>query len=257
MIDCQFSKILFSIGAVKIHFYGAIAAAALFFAIFLAKKLVVKFPKKFATLRAVDFENLAVYLVGFGFFGARLFYVLFYNLEFFAGSPIEIFKIYNGGLSVHGGIFGGLLGLFFFARKFKIPFWDLANFVAPLFALGLGFGRFGNFINGELVGRETDFFFACDFGDGVPRFPVQLLGALKNFTIAAILFFHNFRGGKFGSAGFLISIGLFRFLVEFLREPDAQLGFIFWKISAGQIFAIATFLIGIAIFFVQKKRRKI
>jgi len=224
------------------------------------KFFVRKIPR-FAKLQNLDFENLFFFAIFGGFVGARLFYILFYNFEFFAQNPAQIFAIYRGGLSVHGGICGGVFGIYFFARKFRENCWQILDFATPFLALGLSFGRIGNFINGELFGRAIfNFPFACDFGDGVVRFPVQILGSAKNFAIFAILFALFFSRRKFFegffAAVFLILLGASRFFIEFLREPDAQLGFIFWKITAGQIFAAMTFALGIFLLFRRKNYSK-
>ena len=126
----------------------------------------------------------------------------------------------------------------------------------PALALGLAFGRIGNFINGELIGRPTDFFISCNYGDGVGRWPSQLIDSAKNLIIFLTLFWlypKKSKNAGYISALFLIMIGGFRFLTEFIRQPDPQLGFIFFSLSMGQILSLITFLSGIMLLFFVKK----
>jgi len=189
-----------------------------------------------------------------GVLGGRIFYVFVYHFPFFAENPAEIFKVWHGGMSIHGGFLGGAAGLFWFSRRIKKNFWDFADLFAPAIALGLAFGRLGNFVNGELVGRKTDFFLGKSF-DG--RHPSQLYAVLKDLFLAGILLFfvlkRNFSRGKI-SAIFLILYGIFRFFVEFFRAPDPQLGLFFGVISMGQILSIFVFSLGVALFWHFSKK---
>lgn len=186
-----------------------------------------------------------------GVLGGRIFYVLVYNFDFFLANPAEIFAVWHGGMSIHGGLLGGALGLFFFARKIKMNLWVLADLFAPAIALGLAFGRMGNFINGELVGRPTDFFFGMDFGDGVSRHPSQLYAVFKDLLLCGILLFLSLHKkmptGKL-TAIFLLLYGVFRFFVEFFREPDSQIGLLFGLLSMGQVLSVGVFIFGVGLF---------
>jgi phosphatidylglycerol:prolipoprotein diacylglycerol transferase len=188
--------------------------------------------------------------------GARIGYVLFYNFEWFLSNPLSIilpFAKYNGswhftgiaGMSYHGGAIGVFIAWILFARKEKIKLFDLTDFIVPGIPLAFTFGRLGNFINGELYGRVTDakigmFFPAAR--DGLQRHPSQLYEAFfEGIILFAILWplrkFKPFRG--FISGLYVFGYGFFRFFIEFFREPDEHLGFVFLNLSMGQILCIA------------------
>ena len=192
------------------------------------------------------------------FFGGRIGYVLFYKFYEFIQSPLMLFKIYEGGMSFHGGIIGVTIAVFLFAKKINSSFLILADFVAPTIPIGLGLGRIGNFINGELCGRITDVPWAFIFPhvDLYPRHPSQLY---QSFLEGVALFFilHFFRKRSDLNNGevmgvFLFFYGLFRFLVEFVREPDSHIGLYLNFFSHGQLLSFPMIFIGL--FFILRKR---
>lgn len=253
MLDCQnvFPKVLLEIGPVKVRFYGTIIAFSAILTYFLFKYFVRKYSKKLPKKISSDevFDIIFWTLMG-GIIGSRIFYVFVYNFAFFIKNPLEIFAVWHGGLSVHGGLIGGALALYLFTKYKKWDFWQIADLAVPFLAMGLGFGRIANFVNGELIGRETDFIFGCDFGDGVNRWPVQLIDSAKNFTIFAItliIFTKTKLPKSFNSGLFLILIGTFRILTEIIREPDPQIGFLFSYFTLGQFLAFITTVFGIFI----------
>lgn len=261
MLDCQdvFPKVLLEIGPIKVHFYGVMIAFSAIITYFLFKYFAHKYPKKLPKKISNDeIFDLIFWVVLGGIIGSRIFYVLVYNFAFFIKNPLEIFAVWHGGLSVHGGIIGGALTLYIFKKHKKWDFWQITDLAVPFLAMGLAFGRIANFVNGELIGRETDFIFGCDFGDGINRWPVQLIDSAKNFTIFAItiIIFAKTKLPKgFISGLFLFLIGFFRILTELIRQPDPQIGFLFDFLTMGQILASITAITGIAIMIHSFRKR--
>ena len=192
--------------------------------------------------------------------GGRLGYVIFYNPEYYFNNLIEIFKIWNGGMSFHGGFIGVVLAIIYSSKTSKIPiiiFSDLISVVSPI---GLFFGRIANFINGELVGKESSVPWSVIFPslDLVPRHPSQLYEAVLEglilFFILNIIFYK--KKYEIGSCSylFLIYYGIFRIISELFREPDIQLGYIFNLASMGSILSFVMILSGITMFYIVKKR---
>jgi phosphatidylglycerol:prolipoprotein diacylglycerol transferase len=182
--------------------------------------------------------------------GGRLGYVLFYNFAHYLKQPLDIFAIWSGGMSFHGGLIGVCVAMWFYARKTHRPFLAVTDFLAPLVPIGLGPGRIGNFINQELWGRVTDAPWGMVFRTGgpLPRHPTQLYeAALEGLALFLILWFYSRAPRPVGavSALFLIFYGLFRFIVELVREPDPQLGYLaFGWVTMGQILSLPMILLG-------------
>ena len=179
--------------------------------------------------------------------GARLGYVLFYqfpNYLYYLQHPLEIIAIWHGGMSFHGGLIGAVLAGFIFSRRRKIPFWEGADVVLVTAPIALGLGRLGNFINGELFGRASSLPWAMVFPTGgpEPRHPSQLYEAALEgvllFIILWILKDRSFRPGTMVCL-FLGGYGIFRFLVEFFRQPDPHIGLLWGMLSMGQILCLA------------------
>lgn len=157
--------------------------------------------------------------------GGRLGYVLFYNFLYYLQHPAEIFAVWSGGMSFHGGALGVIVLCRLYLRKHKLNFWKLADPMMPLVAIGLGLGRLGNFINGELYGRVTNVPWAMIFpdSDGQPRHPTQLYELLLEGVVLALICQIVYRRTKIDGMGFwafIGSYGIFRFFIEFFREPD-------------------------------------
>jgi phosphatidylglycerol:prolipoprotein diacylglycerol transferase len=190
--------------------------------------------------------------------GGRIGYMLFYQLPDLIAHPLNLLKIWQGGMSFHGGFLGVLVAMFCFTKKHPQPWLKIMDFVAPLVPLGLGAGRMGNFINGELWGRPT----GSDYGmifpqvDAIARHPSQLYEfMLEGIVMFAVLWWFSRKQRPVGqiSALFLIMYGSFRFLVEFTREPDAHLGLLGLGLSMGQWLSLPMVLIGIALFLATKR----
>ena len=181
--------------------------------------------------------------------GGRLGYILFYKLGFYLSHPLQVFAVWEGGMSFHGGLLGVILAFMLYARRKNVPFFSLIDMAALCAPVGLGLGRIGNFINGELYGRQTDVPWGIIFpgGGGVPRHPSQLYEAfLEGLVLFLIVWTVSRRSGGTGVAGwtFVSGYGLFRFLVEFYRQPDDHLGLIVSFFSMGQLLSLPMFLLG-------------
>ena len=255
------------IGPVALRWYGLMYAAGFAASYLLVKRQIKEMGQgsrgKNREQRGVAFpegflDSLYTYLVVGLILGARFGYVLFYDLASYAKSPLEVFAVWHGGMSFHGGAIGTLFSGYLCCRKFNVDFWKAADLVVVTAPIGLGLGRFGNFINGELYGRVTDVPWAMVFPGGgpLPRHPSQLyeLG-LEGVLLFSILWIAKDRRHTPGmmTALILILYGLFRFFVEFFREPDAQLGFITGPFTMGQILSALTTAAGVILYFLRKR----
>jgi len=191
--------------------------------------------------------------------GGRLGYALFYAPGYYLSNPLAILKIWEGGMSFHGGLIGVLVAVWLGARASKIPFLAVTDFIAPCVPLGLGLGRIGNFINGELWGRPTDLPWGIVFpgGGDVARHPSQLYEfLLEGLLLYAVLaaFTRKSRPLASASALFLMCYGAFRFAVEFAREPDGHLGLLALEFSMGQWLCAPMILVGAALWAYSRGR---
>jgi phosphatidylglycerol---prolipoprotein diacylglyceryl transferase len=267
----NFDPIVFSIGPISLHWYGAMYLFGVLGAFYLAKRRVDKSNNQW-TLQQV--ENLLFWGFLGLFIGGRLGYVFFYNFATFIKTPIVLFKVWEGGMSFHGGLIGAMFVIAIFAKKANKTFMQVADFVAPLAPIGLMFGRFGNFINGELWGRVTnlpigmlfptsshaDFKFAQSHPEWfslysklngiLPRHPSQIYEMVFEGIVLFIIlniFIRKPRPTGAVSGLFLFCYGLFRFAIEFFRQPDEQLGLFLNIISMGQILCLPMIIGGILI----------
>jgi phosphatidylglycerol:prolipoprotein diacylglycerol transferase len=185
--------------------------------------------------------------------GGRLGYVLFYQPIYYLNNPVEIFAFWQGGMSFHGGFLGVLIAMMMIARKYEIRWLVITDFIAPLVPLGLGFGRIGNFINQELWGRPTDVTWGMIFPavDNTLRHPSQLYQSFfEGLVLFLILWFYAKKQRSVGkvSALFLIFYSLFRFFIEYTREPDGHLGLLYLDFSMGQWLSLPMLILGIFMF---------
>ncbi|HEX9626266.1 MAG TPA: prolipoprotein diacylglyceryl transferase [Acidiferrobacterales bacterium] len=192
--------------------------------------------------------------------GGRLGYILFYKLDHYLAHPLDVLKIWEGGMSFHGGLLGVLVALWLFGRRHDKSFLQVTDFIAPWVPIGLGVGRIGNFINHELWGRVTDLPWGMVFigaGDQ-PRHPSQLYQAfLEGAVLLTILVLYSRKPRPTGAVSglFLLCYGLFRFLVEFVREPDAHLGLVLGPFSMGQALSAPMVLAGVVLLVWAYRRR--
>jgi len=192
--------------------------------------------------------------------GGRVGYIILYNPIYYFSNPLEIIKVWKGGMAFHGGLIGVILSTLFFSFKKKISFFIFSDLIASSAPIGIFFGRIANFINGELVGRVTEKKIGIIFNhvDNLPRHPSQIYEAiLEGILLFTILFFLQnrkifiYKSGLISSL-FLIFYSLFRFICEYFREPDPHVGLQFFNLSLGQIYSIFFFIIGIIVFLKKK-----
>ena len=231
------NPILIELGPFRLSWYGLMYVFG-----FAASYLLVRYQmkRKDFGISKLEVENLYFYLILGLVIGARLGYVLFYDLKMYLADPFEIVAIWHGGMSFHGGLIGVVIVGIVFCWKNKKSFWKVSDLIIVTAPIGLGFGRIGNFINGELYGRVTQLPWGLIFPKGgpLPRHPSQLYeSGLEGGLLFLILWFLKDRRLPDGSllALFLFFYGAFRFVVEFFREPDAQLGFILGPFTMGQV----------------------
>jgi phosphatidylglycerol---prolipoprotein diacylglyceryl transferase len=191
--------------------------------------------------------------------GGRLGYILFYNLSYYLSHPLKVFAVWEGGMSFHGGLTGAILAALYYIKKHRLRFYQLADIGFQAAPVGLFCGRIGNFINGELYGRVTDVSWGMVFPGGgpLPRHPSQLYEAfLEGPLMFLILFLVGRKTDKEGVVfwSFIMLYGLFRFLVEFVREPDTQLGYLVGGLSMGQLLSLPMFLVGAAMAIYRYRR---
>ena len=249
----EINPVAIQIGPVSIHWYGLMYLIAFVAGYGLAKYRVKTSPTPIDQSQIDDlvfFTALGVIL------GGRIGYMIFYNFSGLMADPLSLFKVWEGGMSFHGGLIGVLIAMIFFAKRVEQPFVNIADFIAPLFPIGLGAGRVGNFINGELWGKPTDSVFGFAV-DGMIRHPTQLYEAFfEGIILFLILWVYTTKQRAVGSSSalFLICYGLFRIAIEFLRLPDAHIGYLAWGwLTVGQLLSLPMIVIGFW-FFIQKNR---
>lgn len=265
----QIDPIAFSLGPVKVHWYGLMYLAAFASAWWLGRRRI-----RAGRLPGVDmdgFSDLLFYAMLGVVLGGRIGYMLFYALGDFLGNPLLIFKVWDGGMSFHGGLIGVLVAAAWLSRKSRLHFFDTMDFVAPLVPLGLGFGRVGNFVGGELWGKFTNAGWGVIFPrtpelqdwplaqiqaqyasgalDRFARHPSQLYEAvLEGLVMFVALWAFSLRPrARYAVSGmFALLYGVFRFAVEFVRVPDAPIGYLaFHWLTMGQILSTPLILLGL------------
>ncbi|PKN34210.1 MAG: prolipoprotein diacylglyceryl transferase [Deltaproteobacteria bacterium HGW-Deltaproteobacteria-19] len=264
-LPSHISPVLFQIGSFQLRWYSLMYLVAFGLTYFLVVRRIrqEKFPYTPETI-----QDLFIWIVLGLILGGRLGYVLFYNLDYYSHHLLEIFLPFEftggvrfvgiSGMSFHGGLVGVLLAAIWFCRRNGIAFWNIVDLICPAVPLGYTFGRLGNFLNGELWGRATTMpwgmYFPLD-PTGQLRHPSQLYEALfEGIVLFAILWAIRrkspFDGFLFSL--YLIGYGLIRFVIEFFREPDAQLGLLLFSLSMGQILCLLMIGAGLAVFWIRK-----
>ena len=246
----RIDPVFFSLGPISIRWYGTAYLLGFLFALSLANR---RADRESSWTRQEVSDLLFHGFIG-AILGGRTGYVLFYGLEYLIQDRLYIFKIWTGGMSFHGGLLGVIIALFFFSRKSGRSFLSITDFVAPLVPFGLGLGRLGNFVNGELWGRTTDVSWAIIFPRAgyLPRHPSQLYEMLlEGIVLCYVLNTFIQRPKPIGATSglFLLGYGVVRFFVEFFREPDSQLGFLLGVVSMGQVLSLPMIGAGCAVLF--------
>jgi phosphatidylglycerol---prolipoprotein diacylglyceryl transferase len=241
--------VLIKIGPLSLRWYGLMYLAG-----FVSSYLLVmrQLKKKTLKIERSQIDDLYFYLIVGLILGARFGYVLFYNFGFYLSDPLEALAVWHGGMSFHGGLIGTFIAGYIVIKKKGLKFFEVADLIVPTCPIGIGFGRMGNFINGELFGKTSNVPWAMIFpqGGGMPRHPSQLYEVFfEGLLLFIILWIYKDRKKRDGDvfALFLILYGLFRIFCEFFREPDLQLGYIFGMLSMGQI--LSGCMIAIGLFF--------
>lgn len=235
------NPIFLSLGPVEIRYYGLV-----YFLGFLLTWMYLKKSNLGKKLfkKEEHTDDFIFYLLVFSMLSARIFYILFYNLSSYLLNPIEILKFWHGGMSIHGGILGGILGIYLFAKKHNYNFLKLTDIITLPLTLFLALGRIANYINGELYGRITSIKWAVKFPDAEGyRHPSQIYESIKNLIIFSVLFFKSKKPFKTGelTAIFLVLYSTLRFFVEYVREPEHYI----LGLTMGQFLSVFTFVMGI------------
>ena len=252
MFTHSFDPVLVNFGLIEIRWYSLAYIFGILIGWWYGKKIIIKrFIVEKQTFNLKEFDNLVTYIVFSIILGGRIGYVIFYNLEYFLSNPLEILKIWEGGMSFHGALIGIIIGTYLFSAKKNIKtlfFLDIIACVAPI---GIMFGRIANFINGELVGKVTNLSWSVVFPqiDMLPRHPSQLYEALLEglvlfFVVNFFIYKKNYITGTC-SFIFLIFYGIFRVFSEIFREPDPQIGYLFDFLSMGALLSLFMILIGL------------
>jgi phosphatidylglycerol---prolipoprotein diacylglyceryl transferase len=270
------NPIAFSLGPVQVHWYGIMYLIGFAVAWWLGqrRRAAGRLP-----VTADQFSDLAFYLMLGVILGGRIGYMLFYDTAELIHHPLSLFRVWEGGMSFHGGLLGVLAAALIWVRRHKLDFFDVVDFIAPLVPIGLGLGRLGNFIGGELWGRQTDLAWGMIFPraieslgksrdelyqlylagelDGSARHPSQLYELmLEGVVLFAVLWLYSRKPRpRYAVSGlFALLYGLFRFAVEFVREPDVQLGFVaFDWLTMGQILSLPLIIIGLVLLWMSRR----
>jgi phosphatidylglycerol:prolipoprotein diacylglycerol transferase len=256
------SEVAFSVFGFPIRWYALAYLAGIFLGYWYLLRLIAQPGAPMARRHA---DDLIFYAMLGIIIGGRLGYVLFYNLGAYVQEPLAVFRLWDGGMSFHGGMIGMLAAIFYITRQEKLNFLRFTDYVACVVPFGLLFGRLANFVNGELWGRATTVPWAIIFPDSGtmdPRHPSQLyeagLEGLLMLVVLTLLFWRSdarYKPGLLTGAASLI-YGLSRFFVEFFREPDAQLGTLPWGLTMGQTLTIPMIVIGLWLIATAKGRRQ-
>ena len=255
MYTHNLDPVLFNFGFLVIRWYSLAYIFGILIGWWLGKKIILK---KFNNINfkfdIKEFDNLITYLIISLIAGGRLGYIFFYNLEYYLSNPINILKIWEGGMSFHGALIGIIFGTYLFSLKKKIPAIFLLDIISCVAPIGIFFGRIANFINGELVGKATNVYWGVIFPkiDNIPRHPSQIYeafleGIVLFFIMNLIIIKKNYKTGTCSSM-FLILYGIFRIISEFFRAPDPQIGYLFNSISMGTMLSFFMILAGLILF---------
>ena len=264
MYTHNLDPVLLNFGFIEIRWYSLAYIFGILIGWWLGKKIInhihryneIKFNFK-------DFDELITYIIISIILGGRFGYIIFYNLEYYISNPLDIIKVWEGGMSFHGALIGIILGTYLFSAKKNVKIFFLLDIIACVSPIGIFLGRLANFINAELVGKVTTMSWGVIFPNfGVlPRHPSQIYeafleGAVLFLILNIIIFKKEYRLGTC-SYLFLILYGIFRIISEFFREPDSQVGYIFNLFSMGSVLSFLMVIIGFIMFNIFRKKNEI
>ena len=267
MIVHSFDPVLIDLGFFQIRWYSIAYILGIILGWMYAVKIIKKTQnntQNFEPIKRSDFDDLVIYLVLGIILGGRLGYVIFYNLEYYIQNSFEIFKLWQGGMSFHGGLLGVIVAIFIFSKNKNTSFFKYSDIVVCVAPIGLFLGRIANFINGELFGKISTLPWAVIFPNGgnIARHPSQIYEAILEGLVLFILI--NFLALKkhliiktgYVSSFFLITYSILRIFSENFREPDQHLGYLFNYFSMGTLLSILTLISGFLIIFFIKKNEQ-
>jgi phosphatidylglycerol:prolipoprotein diacylglycerol transferase len=253
----NFDPVAFNILSLEIRWYSLAYIFGIIIGWSLCKKIFIK-----NSDISEKFDDYITYLIIGIILGGRLGYVIFYNFNYYSNNILDIFKIWQGGMSFHGGLLGIILSSIIFAKKNNqdpFEYMDLVSLAAPI---GIFFGRLANFINSELYGKTTEVLWSVTFTkvDNLPRHPSQLYEAVLEGVILFLILMYFRKKNYLIKPGlisglFLIFYSIFRFFVEFFRVPDEQLGYLFLNLSMGQIISLLFVTIGTILFYIKNENK--
>ena len=260
MYTHNLEPVLLDFGIIVIRWYSLAYIFGIVFGWWFGKKIIRHILKNTnLNFKLNDFDDLISYLIISIIAGGRIGYVIFYNFEYYISNPLEIFKVWEGGMSFHGALIGIIIGTYLFSKKRGVPTFFMLDIIACVAPIGIFFGRIANFINAELIGKVTNVSWSVIFPlvDTLPRHPSQLYEAMLEgiilFLILNILIFKkNYKIGT-SSCLFLIFYGIFRVISEIFREPDTQVGYLLDLFSMGTVLSFFMIVSGFVILRILKK----
>ena len=260
MYSHNLDPVLIDLGFLSIRWYSLAYIFGIIIGWWLGKKVINHISRDIdLKFNIREFDDLITYVIISIIIGGRLGYIIFYNPEYYISNPLEMLKIWEGGMSFHGALIGIVLGTHLFSKKRGLPTFFLLDIIACVSPIGIFFGRIANFINGELIGKVTNISWSVIFPavDMLPRHPSQLYeaaleGAILFLILNTYVFTQKYKVGTC-SYLFLICYGVFRVISEFFREPDEQLGYFFNLFSMGTILSFLMILAGLLILIALRR----
>jgi phosphatidylglycerol:prolipoprotein diacylglycerol transferase len=257
MIINNFDPVALEIFSIEIRWYSLAYILGILIGWYLAKRFFVNKNIK------GKFDDYIAYLIIGLIIGGRLGYIFFYNFEFYLNNIFEIFKIWQGGMSFHGGVIGIIIASIIFSKKNNDNVFEYLDAIALVSPIGIFFGRIANFINSELYGHETSVPWGVQFiqVDNLYRHPSQIYEAILEGIVLFLLLIYFWNKEKFKipgklSALFLILYSTFRFIVEYFRVPDEQIGYLILNLTMGQLISFIFFVMGLSLYFVLDETKK-
>ena len=260
MYTHSLDPVLFNFGFIALRWYSLAYIVGILIGWWLGKKIIIKrFQRVNHKFDLKEFDDLITYLIVSIIVGGRAGYIIFYNFNYYISNPLDIIKIWEGGMSFHGALIGIVIGTYLFSIKRKIKVFFLLDIIACVSPIGIFFGRVANFVNGELVGKITSVSWGVIFPaiDMMPRHPSQLYEAFLEGIILFFILSYFYKKDYLKKPGqisyiFLIFYSLFRFFVEFFRSPDTHLGYLILNLTLGQLISVIFLIVGIFLYFLKK-----